>query len=638
MVISTINSSTNRISGLASGLDTEELVTQLTSTTQSKIDSAYQQKQILEWKQEYYQEIASKMDDFCDKYFSSSSNIAEQLSELTSTSNSSCVTAIASSSASTGTLYIDDIISLATSCKLTGSQTVSPELAFIVDTENLNQLSGKYIKITLDGVSKTVTFGDGEYSSIEDVSTELQSLVDDAFGNGRISISHQDGKLSLYAETSTLSISKIGTEGSEALDVLGFDTATDVSSNRLNLSSTTLGSLLSLGEGETIEFSINNNNFTFDSTTTLSKVMSSINASEANVTIAYSKLSDTFSITSKETGSASKVELSDISGSFLSKIMGSDGGILSQGKDAVLTVSLDGSTDGSNLVTITRSTNTFSIDGVSYTLKSMASGDAKEQITVNTTLDTENIASKIKDFIADYNSLLDSITSKLNETKYKDFPPLTDAQKEELSESEQKTWTEKAKSGLLRNDSTLNEIYNQLRNCMYSTVAKLDGSGESLGIILADTGITTGAYTEYGKLKIDEKALTKALNENAQGIISLFAQKSSIAFSVYNSTELKTQRTQESGLLYKLSDILKTNLNATGKKGSLITLIGNPDSQFTGITTYSKKISDLESTISNLKEKLSNEQDRYWTKFTSMETAINTLNSQSAWLLQQTSS
>ena len=61
MSISSIPGSSNRISGIVSGLDTEELVKNLTSATQSKIDKAEQQKQILEWKQDDYREILSQL-------------------------------------------------------------------------------------------------------------------------------------------------------------------------------------------------------------------------------------------------------------------------------------------------------------------------------------------------------------------------------------------------------------------------------------------------------------------------------------------------------------------------------------------------------------------------------------------------
>jgi flagellar hook-associated protein 2 len=72
-----------------------------------------------------------------------------------------------------------------------------------------------------------------------------------------------------------------------------------------------------------------------------------------------------------------------------------------------------------------------------------------------------------------------------------------------------------------------------------------------------------------------------------------------------------------------------------GKKGALIQLTGNPSTGFVGETTYSKKIGDIDTTIAQLKSTLADQEDYYWSKFTAMETAINSLNSQSAWMAQQ---
>jgi flagellar hook-associated protein 2 len=114
--------------------------------------------------------------------------------------------------------------------------------------------------------------------------------------------------------------------------------------------------------------------------------------------------------------------------------------------------------------------------------------------------------------------------------------------------------------------------------------------------------------------------------------MSLLTQNASVSYSQYNTAENKELRYEESGLLWRLSDIVKNNISKVGKKGALIELAGSPDTNFTGITTYGKKISEMESTITRLTEKLADEEDRYWSKFTLMETTLSKLNSQSSWL------
>jgi flagellar capping protein FliD len=123
---------------------------------------------------------------------------------------------------------------------------------------------------------------------------------------------------------------------------------------------------------------INDTSFSFDGSASISKIMSAVNASAANVKMSYSSVSDTFTIVSKETGSGSGISLTDVEGTFLNKIMGG-GGITSSGTDAVVTLSLDGSTDENSFITITRSTNSFSLEGTTYTLTGMSSGSERKE-------------------------------------------------------------------------------------------------------------------------------------------------------------------------------------------------------------------------------------------------------------------
>lgn len=631
-MISTVNSNTNRVSGLASGLDTEELVTQLTSATQAKIDTAEKQKTLLEWKQDAYREILNKIYDFNNKYFGSASGgitIGEELNSLTASSSSGYVSAVAGENADAGSVYIQDIVSLATAAKVTGSSTVSQPLTLSVNTGGLSELPGKSLGVTLDGVSKTVTFGAGTYETAADVQSALQDLLDDSFGSGRISVTESGGTLTLNAESSTVSVGSA--EGSDLSGILDF---TDGASNRLSTSSTLAALSFASSEDETVEFSINGVSFSFTGATRLSTLISAVNSSNAGVKLTYSDVTDKFTLASSETGAGSSVAWSDSSGSFLSSILGS--GVSTSGTDAVVKMSLDGSTDGSNLVTVSRSTNNFTVNGVTYTLNGMASGTAEESITVGVARDADEIYDKITGFVSDYNDLIDALHDKLTEKKYTDYLPLLDDEEEDMSDEEIEKWTTYAKSGLLRNDSALTSIYNSLRNSLYKSVSTLDGSG-TVGI-LTDAGISTGSYTDYGKLTVDEDALKSAIASDPDKVLSLFTQSSSVSYSMYNTGENKTVRFNESGLMWRISDIVKNNLSYIGKKGTLVALVGSPDQDYSGTNTYSKKIGDAEDDIDSLEDKLSDEQDYYWTKFTAMETALSSLNSTSSWLTSMLSS
>lgn len=66
--------STSRITGLSSGLDTDQLVKMALQSSQSKLDRLYQNKTSLEWKRDAYTNARTKASDFSSKYFSSLSS------------------------------------------------------------------------------------------------------------------------------------------------------------------------------------------------------------------------------------------------------------------------------------------------------------------------------------------------------------------------------------------------------------------------------------------------------------------------------------------------------------------------------------------------------------------------------------
>ena len=72
---------------------------------------------------------------------------------------------------------------------------------------------------------------------------------------------------------------------------------------------------------------------------------------------------------------------------------------------------------------------------------------------MTSTTNVDEMMTKIKEFVTTYNGLIKDFTDQTKESKYRDYAPLTDEQKKDMSENEVKLWEEKAKSGLLRNDS-----------------------------------------------------------------------------------------------------------------------------------------------------------------------------------------
>src|SRR5690606_350529 len=113
------------------------------------------------------------------------------------------------------------------------------------------------------------------------------------------------------------------------------------------------------------------------------------------------------------------------------------------------------------------------------------------------TSDPTKAVELIKGFVEKYNDLLDKLNAKLSEKREYDYEPLTDLQKEAMTEDEIKRWEEKAKSGLLSGDNILRSIVTGFRNAMIGAV-------EDAGMTLADIGIKSNSWVDRGKLYIDE--------------------------------------------------------------------------------------------------------------------------------------
>lgn len=627
--------SITRLTGMQSGLDTDTIVENLTYTDRLRISQAKQQKQTLEWKQQFYKEITDKLYSFQNKYYPSSGSIFESVSKLSPLNFSSeYVSVNCGNNATIGNVFISDIVSMASNAKLQGTSTVTDPLSFTVDSAALSGLSGRGMKVSLDGVQKTITFGALTENTTEAAKNALQALCDQSFGSGKINVTASGDTITMSAMTGSKIVLNNyydtppeTPEVSEASEILKFSSG---ASNRLNLNAKISESGFASDVGSAFEFEINGVPFSFSSDDSISSIINKVNNSTAGVIMSYSSLSDKFSFITKDTGTGAAISYTDKNGgTFLSSIIGT--GTVTPGTDAVVKMSTNGSTNEADLVTITRSSNSFEVDGTTYTLLKQAAGTATENVSINIGVDTDKLVETIKSYVADYNSLLSSITTKLSEKSYRDYPPLTDEQKKDMTDDEIKAWNEKAQSGLLRNDTYLQSIATSLRYSLYAPIKEV-GSTDTLDTSLTKIGITTGLYTEQGKLTIDEKVLRSAISLDAGGIINLFTQNASVMYSQYATDEQKQTRYDESGLLWRISDIIKNNLSVTGTKGALIELIGSPSSGYTGETIFSRRLSDLDSSISELEATLKDHENRYYKKFSEMEAALTKMNSMSSWL------
>lgn len=273
---------------------------------------------------------------------------------------------------------------------------------------------------------------------------------------------------------------------------------------------------------------------------------------------------------------------------------------VAQGKDLEMTV---------NGVDTTRSSNTFTIDGI--TMEAVKEG---AETTIGTKRDTETIVDGFKSFVEDYNKLVKKLTDLVDEKQnFREYAPLTDEQKDKMSERQIELWEEKAKEGLLHRDSAVDSFLSQMRLALYTKPA-----GAKLA--LYDIGIETTKWEDKGQLKMDETALRNALASDPTSVMTLFTSKTD-------------------GLGAVLSDIIKDAANpSAASPGTLVQIAGVKGWASETNNNLTNSISSIASRIKDLQAKYESERTRYWNQFNAMESALASFNSQSNMIAQQFSS
>ena len=153
----------NRYAGLISGLDTESMVKAMSANTKNRLNAKKQKLQILQWKQEGYRDVISKIKGFQSSYLDTLSSTSIKLNavmkKFAATSSSDKVTATASSSASA----CKYTISKATAAKAAEVTSSSAAATGSIALDFSNNVSGKSytVKVTLDNGSKNVTYTAG---------------------------------------------------------------------------------------------------------------------------------------------------------------------------------------------------------------------------------------------------------------------------------------------------------------------------------------------------------------------------------------------------------------------------------------------------------------------------------------------
>lgn len=539
-------------------------------------------------------------------------------------------------------------------------------------TETLNTaeaLTGKKVTVKLDGKTKTFILGESlgegkKFGSLQEVADDLKKQVGDAFGNSvTVDFDANSKKLSFQVKSgSSLSVT------SEAGELLGLGehgltSYVNTSKSLGELLGDKMGNLTGQEQKTTTaikevkaddgtvtyqdangnkvdkdgyfleedgtkkqfyDLTINGKTVgSFSKDSTLQSVLNAVNNSDAGVEVQFSKITNQFVFTAKETGEAGRIEIGD----GLGKSLFGDQGKMESGQDAIFQVEVNGTT-----MNLARSSNSVEIDGmtlnfqgtfnvgknVSGTITSDNITDdvfdaAGEAVTFTAKADTDKVVDAVKKMVEDYNTLLTTVkdlysTQPLTDSKGKPYEPLTDADREGMSDKAIEAYEEKAKAGLLFMDHDLSSLYNSLR----STLTANSGLLKSVGL---STSYSNGTTT----LKLDENALREALEKDPDAVKDAF-------------TKRKDNGAAEDGLMASMQKVVDRFAATSGAtKGILIEKAGSKYSPSSALdNTMLDKLNEVDKQISKWQDKMAGQVDFYNNKFTQLEMLINQMNSQSS--------
>lgn len=499
-----------RIGGLASGIDTDTMVTQLIKAHSIPVDRMIQQRQIIEWQRDAFRDMNLKMTDFRNNKLS---NYRLQGTFIDYRANIKGDTTAVSAKA------VGDVQGSALTIKVDRLATAAAKWSY-----------------------EDIRSGNGELDTLKALNQQIDALDRDEFAKTDYTIKINGKEINIYVQADSIEsiISKINHQ----TDVTAFY---DNETGRISFKSDHTGVTNGPDNSDYIVFE-DDDNF----------------------------LRDTFKInvgTNSETDST--------------RAMNAD-------------VTING-------MQTNRTDNVFVVNGIEVTLLEATGREA----TIGMARDTDKIFDAVMNFVKEYNEMLELLNGKIGEEKYRDYRPLTEDQKNAMTDKEIDRWEEMAKSGLLKNDPILSKLANTMRTVISSRVEVEDGKFLSLSSL----GIKSGSYTERGKLYVDEFALREAIEADPDAVTMLFTKRG-------NDNSSENTATSGQGIGTTLYAEFKLGLDEIVEKaGSPLSLVNN---SFIG-----KSLESMNERIEAANRRLSELEARYYRQFSAMETAMHQLNSQS---------
>ncbi|KAF2957332.1 flagellar hook protein [Thermotoga sp. Ku-13t] len=572
-------SSNVQFGGLASGLNTADIVDALMQIEARPAERLYQKYESLGLKQKAYQQLEEKLESF--ETFLSSFKLQATLLAKKVSIESEKISINASASAVAGSYQIK-VLSIASRSSMVSGRTIGPDVDL---STRFGDLTYRYnpvnsvLKIQLGATVHTVNI------STEDTISDIIDKLDDIFGTGNVRF--EDGRL-VFESSQAFAIR---TESGTFSFVFNLNDAPVVQENgKYVLRSTAhVGAVsvyktlsqISAYRSVSIQsgmLKVNGTEISIDVNMTLNQLIDAINTSEAGVRAEYDANSDRLIISSNKTG-PNTILLED-NGTNLLQLLGLDIGQFNIGGTAHVQLS----NNGVNWIDLYSSTNELSYMGLSIKVKELI----QTPVSFSVENDTDFVVSKIKEFVEKWNELMEYVYNKYNEK------PVTGKNEEELSEEEKL-------QGVLQRDSLLNEIFFRLRGFI---TKRIDGDISYLWQI----GIRTSSFgyqnMKMGKLELDEDRLRTVLRESPEKVWAFFGGTN--------------------GFAQQVQSYLRELTKFGGRIDSIAGISG----------TITKQMRSLAKQLEDMLERLQKREAYLWSKFSAMEEVVSRMQAQSAWLAQ----
>lgn len=649
-----------RLSGLVSGMDTDAMIEELVSAYSVKKDKIYKQRKTLEYKQEAWKDLNSKIYGFYTGTLSNMQLTSNYALKRTTSSNENRATVSASTTAVNGTQELK-IKQLAKTAYLTGAKIETSTGGAVKESTKLSDLGIKdsKIKVTVGGEEKTINLKAS--MTMKELKAELGDAgLTASFDehNGRFFISAKTG-----GKDADFSLVGDGDEGAEALKKLGLSIVSDAVINEYrnyvannnastieaNAKTDYVATLLrdkraeinnrikelnditaaggTLSDEETAELELLDSQSEELEGLLKDKNLADMEDYAANVfpdmTIDYSETSDFYQACVKAyedqlayaqdmvdyadlyEKSKSGTTLTTDEKSRLDALVGqygelyNSGAVKIDGQDAI--IELNGAEFVSN-------SNNFQINGLTITAKSLT--DEDEIITLTTDTDVDAIYDKIKNFFKEYNELITELSTKYNAASAGEYEPLTKEEEEELSETQLEKWEGILKTAALRRDGTLSSVMSSMKSALIKSY-EIDGKSYSLSSFGIKTlGYFTAEDNEKANYHIDGDPDDESAKANPDKL------KAALVSDPENTIEFFASVMKD--LYQTLSDKLSKSTST-----SSAFKVYNDKSMQSQYDSYTKKLSTWEDKIEDYREK-------YVKKFSAMETAMAKLQSQTA--------